>query len=133
MRVISAQEQVIPTVSVEAITKTERRWFLCNIAQIVAHKLYMRKDVLSARVVVIRHANVITVPERRREMSYTPELSYEASCTIRRISWSLNKPKTKTIEWIFSDLVKFIPSQAICEACKDKTKCLSCSFGRKEG
>ena len=96
-------------------------------------KLCIRKAVFYVHVVATRRVNVISATERRREMSYTPELSYEASCTLRRISWSLNKPMTKTLEWIFSDLVKFIPSQAICEACKDKTKCLSCSFGRKEG
>ncbi|MCX5698654.1 MAG: hypothetical protein NTX01_03020 [Candidatus Omnitrophica bacterium] len=64
-------------------------------------------------------------------MAYTPELSYEASCTLRRISWSLNKPMTKTLEWIFTDLVKFIPSGAICEACKDKSKCSACSFSNE--
>ncbi len=61
-------------------------------------------------------------------MAYTPELSYEASCTLRRIAWSLNKPMTKTIEWIFIDLVKFIPAGAICESCKDQTKCAACPF-----
>ena len=65
-------------------------------------------------------------------MSYTPELSYEASCTLRRIAWSLNKPMTKTLEWIFTDLVKSIPSGAICEACKDKSKCSACSFSNEE-
>lgn len=61
-------------------------------------------------------------------MAYTPELSYEASCALRRLSWSLNKPMTKTMEWIFTDLIKFIPSQAICEACKDRSKCSVCTF-----
>jgi hypothetical protein len=66
-------------------------------------------------------------------MAYTPELSYEASCTLRRLSWSLNKPMTKTMEWIFTDLIKFIPSQAICEACKDRSKCSACSFNNEGG
>lgn len=61
-------------------------------------------------------------------MAYTPELSYEASGTLRRVAWSLNKPMTKTMEWILTDLVKFIPSGAICEACKDQTKCQTCPF-----
>jgi len=64
-------------------------------------------------------------------MAYTPELSYEASCTLRRLSWSLNKPMTKTMEWIFAELVRFIPSGAICESCKDKSKCPNCLFGKK--
>lgn len=84
-----------------------------------------------ARAVVGVRANVRYATERRMEMSYTPELSYEASCTLRRISWSLNKPMTKTMEWIFSELVKFIPSGAVCESCRDKSKCSACSFGNE--
>ena len=61
-------------------------------------------------------------------MAYTPELTYEASSTLRRIAWSLNKPMTKSLEWILTDLVKIIPSGAICEACKDQTKCALCPF-----
>jgi len=76
-------------------------------------------------------ANAMLVTERRKKMAYTPELSYEASCTLRRISWSLNKPMTKSMEWIFTDLVKFIPSGAVCEACKDKSKCSACSFSNE--
>ena len=69
--------------------------------------------------------------ERRKPMAYTPELSDEACCTLRRISWSLGKPMTETMEWIFTDLIKFIPSQAVCEACKDKSKCSACSFSNE--
>lgn len=61
-------------------------------------------------------------------MAYTPELSDEASCTLRRLAWSLNEPMTKTMEWIFTDLIKFIPPGAICEACKDPSKCNGCPF-----
>ena len=64
-------------------------------------------------------------------MAYTPELSHEASCTLRRLAWSLNKPMTKTMEWIFLELVKFIPSGAICEACKDPSKCSECPFSNE--
>ena len=92
----------------------------------------MLRVVLCARVAVGVYVNVIYATERRKLMAYTPELSHEASCTLRRLSWSLNKPMTKAMEWIFTDLIKFIPSQAICEACKDKSKCGACSFKRKE-
>ena len=64
-------------------------------------------------------------------MSYTPQLSNAASSTLRRIAWSLNKPMTKTMEWIFTDLIKFIPSGAVCEACKDPTKCSHCPFSNQ--
>lgn len=64
-------------------------------------------------------------------MAYTPELSEEASGTLRRIAWSLNKPMTTTLEWVFTDLIKFIPAGAICEACKDPSKCNSCPFSNQ--
>ena len=92
----------------------------------------MLRVVLCVLAVAGVCVNVIYVTERRKLMAYTPELSHEASCTLRRLSWSLNKPMTETMEWIFTDLIKFIPSQAICEACKDKSKCSACSFKRKE-
>ncbi len=63
-------------------------------------------------------------------MAYTPQLTYEESGTLRRIAWSLNKPMTKTMKWIFTDLVRFIPPEAICEACKDQTKCETCPFNK---
>ena len=31
-------------------------------------------------------------------MAYTPELSYENSCNLRRLAWFLNKPMTSTLE-----------------------------------
>ena len=31
-------------------------------------------------------------------MAYTPKLSYQSSCTLRRIAWALNIPMTKAIE-----------------------------------
>ena len=89
--------------------------------------------VLFVRVADGQCVNAMLVTKRRKLMAYTPELSYESSCTLRRISWSLNKPMTKTMEWIFTDLIKFIPSQAICEACRDKSKCSACSFQNERG
>lgn len=61
-------------------------------------------------------------------MAYTPQLSHESSSTLRRLAWSLNEPMTKTMEWIFTDLIKFIPAGSICEACKDPSKCNGCPF-----
>lgn len=64
-------------------------------------------------------------------MAYTPELTHLASGALRRLAWSLNQPMTKTMEWIFTDLVKFIPSGAICTACKDPSKCSQCVFSNQ--
>jgi hypothetical protein len=38
---------------------------------------------------------------------------------------------TKAMEWIFTDLIKFIPPGAICEACKDPSKCSGCPFSNQ--
>jgi len=38
-------------------------------------------------------------------MAYTPELSYQDSCTLRRIAWALETPMTKAMGQIFDHLV----------------------------
>ena len=61
-------------------------------------------------------------------MAYTPELSYESSCTLRRLAWALNMPMTKAMEEVFNYLPKLVDRKKICEGCKDKTKCQECAF-----
>ena len=61
-------------------------------------------------------------------MAYTPELSMEASCTLRRIAWTLNVPMTKAIERVFEHLPQILDRQKICDGCRDKTKCTRCAF-----
>jgi hypothetical protein len=68
-------------------------------------------------------------------MAYTPELSYQSACTLRRIAWAFNLPMTKAIEVIFQDLPKYLDPHKICSACRDKTRCSECLFNpatRKE-
>ena len=61
-------------------------------------------------------------------MAYTPELSYESSCTLRRLAWALNMPMTKAMEEVFNYLPKLVDRKKICEGCRDKTKCQECAF-----
>ena len=61
-------------------------------------------------------------------MAYTPELSLEASCTLRRVAWALNVPMTKAIERVFEHLPRILDQRLICAACQDKTKCSKCMF-----
>lgn len=61
-------------------------------------------------------------------MAYTPTLSDESSATLRRISWSLGKPMTKTINAIIAKLPDYMDKQLICECCKDPSKCDKCAF-----
>lgn len=64
-------------------------------------------------------------------MAYTPELSYEDSCTLRRIAWALGLPMTKAIEAVFEHLGKTLDNKKICESCRDKTRCQDCVFSRQ--
>ena len=99
--------------------------------------LYVKRSLSDQEIqscvpaVAFHDVNAVHASKRRKSMAYTPELSHEASCTLRRLAWSLNKPMTKTMEWIFTDLIKFIPAGAIFEACKDPSKCSSCVFSNK--
>ena len=61
-------------------------------------------------------------------MAYTPELSIKSSCTLRRISWALEVPMTKGIEYVFEYLPKILDSEKVCQGCRDKSKCSYCAF-----
>jgi hypothetical protein len=63
-------------------------------------------------------------------MAYTPELSLKSSCTLRRISWALDVPMTKGIEFVFEYLPQILDQKKVCQACRDKTKCPECSFNK---
>ena len=65
-------------------------------------------------------------------MAYTPELSFESSCTLRRIAWALDMPMTKAIEIIFGHLPHMLDPEKVCRSCRDKTKCDSCAFKKEE-
>jgi hypothetical protein len=63
-------------------------------------------------------------------MAYTPELSYEDSCTLRRIAWALGIPMTRAISEVLDKASTTLDRNKVCEACKDKTKCEGCIFNR---
>ena len=48
-------------------------------------------------------------------MAYTPELSYQSSCTLRRIAWALNIPMTEAIERVFEHLPRILDKRKICQ------------------
>ena len=61
-------------------------------------------------------------------MAYTPELSMQASCTLRRIAWAMDVPMTQAMERVFETLPKILDKKKVCEGCWDKTKCNECEF-----
>lgn len=61
-------------------------------------------------------------------MAYTPELSLRSSCTLRRISWALDVPMTKGIQFVFDYLPLIRDREKVCQGCQDRSKCAECSF-----
>jgi len=63
-------------------------------------------------------------------MAYTPELSYQSSCTLRRIALALNVPMTEAIECVFEHLPRILDNRKVCERCRDTTRCDGCEFNQ---
>ncbi len=66
-------------------------------------------------------------------MAYTPELSYQDSCTLRRIAWALDTPMTKAMGLIFDHLGGMLDARKVCQKCRDKTRCDECAFSKMGG
>lgn len=64
-------------------------------------------------------------------MAYTPELSQYQSATLRRIAWALEMPMTKAMNAVLEYVSDVIDNNKVCEACKDKSKCMLCAFNSK--
>jgi hypothetical protein len=61
-------------------------------------------------------------------MAYTPELSDQSSCTLRRIAWPLGAPMTKAIERVFEHMPAILDKHKVCQGCRDKTRCGDWAF-----
>jgi hypothetical protein len=61
-------------------------------------------------------------------MAYTPELSGQASCTLRRIAWALGVPMTKAFERIFDHMPAILDKNKVCQGCRNKIRCADCAF-----
>lgn len=64
-------------------------------------------------------------------MAYTPEMSQEASRTLRRIAWALGKPMTRTLDFVMKNITLFIDPEKICGKCKDASICKACIFSKE--
>ena len=64
-------------------------------------------------------------------MAYTPELSYESSCTLRRIAWALGLPMTEARDRVFDHIPEIVDKERVCQGCRDKTRCDECAFNNK--
>lgn len=64
-------------------------------------------------------------------MAYSPLLSNQSSCTLRRMAWALEIPMTQAAESIIVYMAKRIDSSIVCKKCQDKSKCNLCDFHSK--
>lgn len=64
-------------------------------------------------------------------MAYSPELSDQSSCTLRRLAWALEIPMTLALEEMIQYMTKIIDSDFVCNNCLDKSKCKDCGFHSK--
>jgi hypothetical protein len=64
-------------------------------------------------------------------MAYSPDLSDQSSCTLRRLAWALEIPMTLALEEIIQYMTKIIDSGFVCNNCLDKSKCKYCGFHKK--
>ncbi|MDA3937715.1 MAG: hypothetical protein PF693_00180 [Spirochaetia bacterium] len=56
---------------------------------------------------------------------YTPQISISAVFILRRMSWALGKPMTKTLNHTILGLVPKLNHEVICGACLDR-RCAAC-------
>ena len=63
-------------------------------------------------------------------MAYTPQLDSYQSSTLRRIAWALDMPMTKAMTAVIEYVSNAIDGKRVCNACRDKSKCITCVFNR---
>jgi hypothetical protein len=66
-------------------------------------------------------------------MAYTPELSYESSCTLRRIAWALGLPMTEAIDRVFDHIPEIVDREKVCEGCRIKQSVMNVLLTIKVG
>ena len=64
-------------------------------------------------------------------MAYTPELTQENACTLRRIAWAAEMPMTRTLNEIVERFTAHVQRETICGLCRDRTRCSTCGFGER--
>jgi hypothetical protein len=64
-------------------------------------------------------------------MAYSPPLSFQSSCTLRRLAWALEIPMTQSLEEVIHYITKIADSSIVCKSCLDKSKCQYCGFHSK--
>lgn len=61
-------------------------------------------------------------------MAYSPPLSFQSSCTLRRLAWALKVPMTQALEEVIHYIIPMIDHSFVCKNCLDNSKCKHCGF-----
>ena len=59
---------------------------------------------------------------------YSPKFSELAAISVRRLAWAMDTDMGKAVDLMVKALPAFINTDKVCELCKDKSKCKSCTF-----
>ena len=59
---------------------------------------------------------------------YTPQFPALASISVRRLSWAMGVSMPTAVNIMVRLLPSIVSSSKVCQLCKDKTKCQSCTF-----
>lgn len=62
---------------------------------------------------------------------YSPQFSGLAAVSVRRLAWALGLSMPQTVDQVVGFLPALFSPGVVCLACKDKTKCALCAFGRQ--
>jgi recombinational DNA repair protein RecR len=54
-----------------------------------------------------------------------------ASISVRRLAWAMGKSMPAAVDLMVKLLKTVIDSSKVCELCRDKTKCQTCTFSQK--
>ncbi|MDR0584960.1 MAG: hypothetical protein LBG57_11535 [Treponema sp.] len=62
---------------------------------------------------------------------YSPQFSEVSAVSVRRLVWSLGVSMPKAVDQVVNLLPSLFPPGVVCLACKDNTKCKSCTFSQQ--
>ncbi len=61
-------------------------------------------------------------------MAYTPEVTAQHSCALRRMAWALDVPMTKAMQMVFDHMTSAMDKKIVCKSCRDSQNCHRCAF-----
>jgi|GEM_PF-1216021 len=59
---------------------------------------------------------------------YTPQFTALASISVRRLAWAMGVSMPAAVNIMVRLLPSIVSPSKVCQLCKDKTKCQSCTF-----